>query len=88
MKLSPATNIRSITPRACATCCYRHVADSLMVCKRPNGPVLDVEGNSHWFTVCDKYKYGSDGEWTQEEFDAMLDLREKEHKANGRQYKR
>lgn len=68
MSLKPATNIRRIIPRVCATCTYGEMKDSGFTCKRTDAHgwacfSCDVGDMFHWMTVCDRYQqsniYGS-----------------------------
>lgn len=61
-KLSPASKIRAIQPRCCATCHYFHFDNGWSCCTRPNDDGTDTaltfdNGDLNYFyTICNRYR--------------------------------
>jgi len=53
--LKPASNVRRVIPRVCATCAYGRIEDGAFFCLRQDGYGVDAGDLTQWLTVCDRY---------------------------------
>ena len=54
-RLKPPKNVRTVTPRCCATCKHLLIASGWMECTRPKGPFFDTGDRMDIYTVCDRW---------------------------------